>query len=71
MKKPIDITLSKAEKLCEVARKYGKQFGIMFNQRTSDLFSKAKEIVGSGHLGQNSIELFYVGELVRHNKVMK
>ncbi len=50
--KPIDITLSKAKKLCDAARKSGKRFGIMFNQRTGNLFSKAKEIVESGQLGQ-------------------
>ena len=47
VEKPMDITLSKAKKLCEAARKSGKQFGIMFNQRTGDLFSKAKEIVAN------------------------
>lgn len=52
VEKPMDITLSKAKKLCEVARKSGKQFGIMFNQRTGNLFKKAKEIVESGQLGQ-------------------
>lgn len=52
VEKPMDITLSKAKKLCEAARKSGKQFGIMFNQRTGGLFSKAKEIVESGQLGQ-------------------
>ena len=52
VEKPMDITLSRAKKLCEAARASGKQFGIMFNQRTGDLFAKAKEIVESGQLGQ-------------------
>ena len=52
VEKPMDITLSKAKKLCEAARESGKQFGIMFNQRTGSLFAKAKEIVESGQLGQ-------------------
>jgi len=52
VEKPLDITISAAKKLCEAARGSGKQFGIMFNQRTGNLFAKAKEIVESGQLGQ-------------------
>ena len=52
VEKPMDITLSKAKQLCEAARDSGKQFGIMFNQRTGNLFCKAREIVRSGQLGQ-------------------
>lgn len=49
--KPIDIRVSQAERLNETARKSGKVFGIMFNQRTNPLFQKAREIVQSGQLG--------------------
>ena len=52
VEKPMDITLSKGRQLAEAARKSGKLFGIMFNQRTGNLFQKAKEIVESGALGQ-------------------
>lgn len=52
VEKPMDITLSKGRLLCEAARKSGRQFGIMFNQRTGKLFTKAREIVTSGQLGQ-------------------
>ena len=52
VEKPMDITLSKARGLCETARKSGKKFGIMFNQRTGELFAKAREIVSSGQIGQ-------------------
>ena len=52
VEKPLDITLSRAKALCDLARSSGKQFGIMFNQRTGSLFRKAKEIVESGQLGQ-------------------
>lgn len=52
VEKPMDITLSKAKKLCQTAKQSGKLFGIMFNQRTGSLFSKAREIVLSGQLGQ-------------------
>ena len=50
--KPMDITLSKGRQLCEAAKESGRQFGIMFNQRTGSLFAKARELVQSGQLGQ-------------------
>lgn len=51
VEKPIDITVSKAKKLNALAKASGKVFGIMFNQRTSPLFAKAREMVQSGALG--------------------
>lgn len=52
VEKPMDIRLSQGRKLCEAAKNSGKRFGIMFNQRTSSLFAKAREILQSGQLGQ-------------------
>ena len=52
VEKPMDISLSQGQALAEEARKSGKLFGIMFNQRTGNLFQKAKEILESGALGQ-------------------
>jgi len=52
VEKPMDIRLSKARELCEAARSSGKQFAIMFNQRTGKLFAEARRIVQSGALGQ-------------------
>lgn len=52
VEKPVDISVSQAQRLNEVARNSGKVFGIMFNQRTNPLFSKVKEIVSSGKLGE-------------------
>ena len=51
VEKPIDITVSAAESLCAAAKKSGKVFAIMFNQRTNGLFRKARKIVKSGELG--------------------
>ena len=51
VEKPIDITVSAAESLCAAAKKSGKVFAIMFNQRTNGLFQKARKIVKSGELG--------------------
>jgi len=52
LEKPMDISLSRGQTLAEAAKRSGKLFGIMFNQRTGNLFQKAREIVQSGALGQ-------------------
>ena len=52
VEKPVDITVTKAAKLNEVAKASGKVFGIMFNQRTNPLFARARDMVKSGELGQ-------------------
>lgn len=50
--KPVDITVSKAKMINQKAQSAGKIFAIMFNQRTNDIFAKAREIVKSGALGE-------------------
>ena len=50
--KPMDIALSRGRQMAEAAQKSGRLFGIMFNQRTGNLFQKARELVQSGALGQ-------------------
>ena len=50
--KPVDISVTKAKQINEVAKTSGKLFAIMFNQRTNPLFARAREIVKSGQLGQ-------------------
>ena len=52
VEKPIDIAVSVANKLIQIAEKSNKVFAIMFNQRTNPLFIKAKEIFESGLLGE-------------------
>ena len=52
LEKPADISVSRVKKLNEAAKKSGKVFSIMFNQRTNPLFAKAREIVKSGELGE-------------------
>lgn len=51
LEKPEDISVSNAEKVNEAAKRAGKVFGIMFNQRTDPLFQKTREIVQNGFLG--------------------
>ena len=36
----------------DAAKKSGKAFGIMFNQRTDNFYQKMREIVRSGELGE-------------------
>ena len=50
VEKPADISVSKARLMNEAAG--DRVFGIMFNQRTGNLFSKAREIVQGSLLGQ-------------------
>ncbi len=52
VEKPVDITISKACAINELVKTTDKKFAIMFNQRTNDIFAKAREIVKSGALGE-------------------
>ena len=52
VEKPVDIRVSKALALSAAAKKSGKTFGIMFNQRTNNIFAKARELVQGGALGE-------------------
>ncbi|MBE6809716.1 MAG: Gfo/Idh/MocA family oxidoreductase [Ruminococcaceae bacterium] len=52
VEKPVDITISKAMAINELVKETDKKFAIMFNQRTNDIFAKAREIVKSGALGE-------------------
>lgn len=52
VEKPIDVTLSKAQALCDAADRSGKVFAVMLNQRTNPLFRRAREIVQGGLLGE-------------------
>ena len=49
--KPAAVKAKDAEQMAETARRSGKVFAIMFNQRTNPVFKKAREIVRSGALG--------------------
>ena len=50
--KPVDISVTKARQLNEVAKSSDRVFAIMFNQRTHPLFAKGREVVEGGQLGQ-------------------
>ncbi len=52
LEKPIDITVSKANMLNNLAKKGDKVFAIMFNQRTNSLYQQAKNIIESNGLGE-------------------
>lgn len=50
--KPEAVTISSARLMNEAAKKSGKVFSLMFNQRTDPIYSKAKELVQNGILGE-------------------
>ena len=50
--KPAGVYTAQVKEMNAVAEKSGKVFGIMFNQRTTPIFAKARELVQSGRLGE-------------------
>ena len=52
VEKPVDIKVSKAQNLNQIAKESGKLFGIMLNQRTNGLFQKARSMVKNGEIGE-------------------
>jgi len=50
--KPAGIRPSDVTAMNETAKKSGKVFGIMFNQRTNPLFQKAKDLIADGMIGE-------------------
>lgn len=52
VEKPIDISVTKVRELNKTAQESNRIFGIMFNQRTNELFQKARDIIKSGELGE-------------------
>lgn len=50
--KPVGVYTKNVRELNEAARKSGKAFGIMFNQRTNKYYQKIREMVKSGELGE-------------------
>lgn len=50
--KPAGVYTRQVREMNEAAKRSGKAFGIMFNQRTNPIYAKAREIVRSGQLGE-------------------
>ncbi|MBR1863891.1 MAG: Gfo/Idh/MocA family oxidoreductase, partial [Ruminococcus sp.] len=50
--KPAGVYTSQVREMNDAAKKAGTKFAIMFNQRTDPIYSKAREIVKSGQLGE-------------------
>ena len=50
--KPVDVSVTAAEKAVQAAKESGRIFAMMLNQRTAPIFQRAREIVQSGALGQ-------------------
>ena len=49
--KPIGVLQTEIERMIKSAKQSGKVFGIMFNQRTNELFKRAKKLVENGEIG--------------------
>ena len=50
--KPAGVDCASVREMCEAAKRSGKTFGVMFNQRANKLFAEAKRIMDSGELGE-------------------
>jgi len=50
--KPAGVYTKQVREMNEVAKKSGKAFAVMFNQRTNCVYRKMKELVSSGELGE-------------------
>ncbi|HIZ56823.1 MAG TPA: Gfo/Idh/MocA family oxidoreductase [Firmicutes bacterium] len=50
--KPAGVYTAQVEEMNAAAKKSGKVFGIMYNQRTNPLFQKMREIVRDGRIGE-------------------
>lgn len=49
--KPAGVYTKQVEEMMEAAKKSGKAFGMMFNQRTNPMYQKMREMVQNGELG--------------------
>ncbi len=52
LEKPAGVFTSQVTGMNNAAKKAGVKFGIMFNQRTDPVYSRAREIVAGGQLGE-------------------
>ena len=50
--KPVAVEVSVARRAVALAKERGVHYGVMFNQRTSAVYRKAKELISSGALGE-------------------
>ena len=50
--KPVGVYTKAVREMMEVAKKSGKAFGVMFNQRTNPVYRKMRDIIQSGELGE-------------------
>lgn len=50
--KPVGVYTKAVREMMDVAKKSGKAFGVMFNQRTNPAYRKMREIIQSGELGE-------------------
>ena len=51
IEKPAGVYTKQVKEMNEIAKKSGKVFGIMYNQRTNPVYKKTKELIERGELG--------------------
>lgn len=51
IEKPAGVYTKQVKEMNEAAKKYGKLFGIMYNQRTNPVYQKVRELISNGELG--------------------
>ena len=51
VEKPIDISVRRARGLCDAAKRSGRLFSLMLNQRSDPVFRRAKQIIEQGGVG--------------------
>lgn len=52
VEKPAGVFTKNVQEMNEVAKKSGKVFSLMYNQRTNPLYQKVRELIKSGELGE-------------------
>lgn len=53
--KPVDVTLSSIKEACKVVEEFGVKLMVGFNRRFDDNFSRVRELVASGKIGEPHI----------------
>ena len=52
LEKPVGVSTKEARMITAAAKESGKEYGVMFNQRTNPIYQEMKRIVSSGELGE-------------------
>ena len=65
IEKPAGVYTRQVKEMNEVAKKSGKVFGIMYNQRTNPIYQKLRDLVKSGELGDIKLIIWIITDWYR------